>query len=221
MLLVFVALTVVINLPYVAIRMAFGPIAPGDTIPVSLRSFTFTADIFIVLATSALQAIVFSRLGQYIDRPYWKVESDKDALRRFFMPWLILNLIVLVTIRLEESILMADAAQDASSALSFLFLVEIPLMTPIAACIMFLGRFRWSTLHIALAPFVYHLPRMLLLTLCYFFMVSYLLATASLLKDKRFVPLIDALLAICQAYAFICAWLICMMHRDESDEEEF
>ncbi|MCC6144911.1 MAG: hypothetical protein IT368_13985, partial [Candidatus Hydrogenedentes bacterium] len=56
---------------------------------------------------SATCAIIFARLGKDMDRPIWKCADDSEALRRYFEPWFLLNLVHYAIFRL------AGAAENA------------------------------------------------------------------------------------------------------------
>ncbi len=179
--------------------------------------FDILFDLLCVGAGSALQAVIFAEIGKEIDRPLWKCAGPRDALRRFFMVWFILNLIVLMIAHLQMGAAKADNA-ELLAMLMFFMLLFFPFYVPLGACAMYWGRLEWSELPEALRPIVRMVPGVLVvlgLGLLQWILPQLMteLTPPGLLRAAFFVPL-DILLALLEVLAFAAMWRLCMQHRD-------
>jgi len=107
--------------------------------------------LYLAVAVSAVQAVFLAALGAGIARPLWKYKGWHDPLRRFFIPWLILNLL-LVTITDICAHLMQAEQTDMAATLELLLLAVHMATIPVGGAIMFWGRLEWRELPTALAP---------------------------------------------------------------------
>lgn len=176
-------------------------------------------------ALSAVQALVFSALGSEIARPAWKYRDWRDALKRFFLPWLIINLL-LITI-MDVCVHLAAAGEtDAAAMLELLFLAAHMAAMPVGAAVMFWGALRWREFPEAMVPlFRYFQITLIPVGLA---LLQYLLVglRAKLLPGEDAwslagSTLADAPLALIEVLMFTVVWRICMLNqstpRDSSE----
>ncbi|MBI2433097.1 MAG: hypothetical protein HYV26_09525 [Candidatus Hydrogenedentes bacterium] len=199
-----------------------------------IHAFEFSTDLLDAAAYSALMAIVFARMGEDIDRPLWRCPSDREALRRFFVPWFIINIALLTMIQLSGRAAKAENS-DLAGSLGLLILLATLVAVPIGACIMYHGRLRWSELDEALKPLIAHLDLMLPVFGVLLLQFLLLMLAAALhvpwdeLPDKSLWSLVktQALfwaiasvpLNALDCLAFAMVWRICMIHRDEGVDD--
>jgi hypothetical protein len=178
---------------------------------------------------SAGEAVFFARLGREIDKPLWKCPSDYDALRRFFAPWFILNLLG-VTLQHLEGNAAASGNEALYSLLSLIYMALFLLTIPIGACVMYHGALNWEEFGEIIKP-IYRQPRPVLIALM-ILLAEYMLYLMMLLLISRYAALriaapgFDMLLAGFDVFAFAVMWRVCMLHRDtryydESDPFDF
>lgn len=180
--------------------------------PASLRLINLAMLLAVVVVYAGAQAIAFSRFGKRLDRPLWKSGGDKEALQRFFVLWLLLNLVVVTvqnTLRLTND-------EQAQLALFMFSIVLAGLAVPLGACIMFSGRFSWQSLGEDLAPIGRQLPYF---TGLWFFAFFALLFLHGLMVElpRWALPLVSALSIQVDCLVFCMAWLLCMRDRDEAE----
>jgi len=109
---------------------------------------SIVAEVLFAILISAIYALVFARFGRALDRPIWKCPSDAEAIRRFFMPWLILTL---STIALRD--VQANAGSlDFVIAIELLLILVGPFVIPFGACVMHHGALAWEEIGTILAP---------------------------------------------------------------------
>ncbi len=190
----------------------------GASPPPWMAGYQVIADLFVAAGYSAVQAAVFAALGREIDRPLWKSPDIKDALRRFFMVWFLLNLAVIAVIRAQASALRADA-EAATAWLLILLLVLYVAAVPVGACVMYWGRLNWRELPEALAPLGRMLPLTLavfLLTLGQFLLHLFILPLVpqGVTESVPAMAVVDIPFALLDCYAFTATWRLCMAHRD-------
>jgi len=178
---------------------------------------------------SAVQALVFAPLGAAIARPLWKYRDWRDALRRFFLPWLIINLL-LITIMDIRTHLVAAGETDAASLLEVLWLGAQMSAIPVGTAVMYWGALKWREFPEAMAPlFRFFQITLIPLGLA---LLQYLLVgvRATLLdgEDARHLVLCvltDMPLVLMEALMFTVAWRICMLNqtspRDTEDPLDF
>jgi hypothetical protein len=175
---------------------------------------------------SALQAVVFAHLGKSIDRPFWRSTGGRDALHRFFMTWLIINL----TFNSVDALMM-NAALTSNHELFYFLLVVLLVLSllyvPAAACVMYYGRLVWAELDRTLQPMVAQIHLvvfvMAILFAQYVMMFvgqfGYNAPAKSLLEPALYFALLSVPLALLECLAFAAMWRICMIHRDAHHEE--
>jgi hypothetical protein len=180
-------------------------------------------------AYALVTAVCFARMGANIDRPLWKCKNDAEALRRFFMPWFILNLFSLTLLDAQNSL---SQGENGGIQLLIFFLLFVTTL-PVGACVMYGGGLDWNILIELLRPFWRLFPltlqAMLLLALEFFLLLSGLVFHhnhPSLEGAWWFYPALNLPLAYMDCLAFALMWRVCMIHRDlpppdTSDDYDF
>jgi len=226
----FVLLNVLLNVLHLAL---FGT-RPLDEQPPIILWYMLAVGLVYAVVASAVQSIVFARMGEDIDRPVWRCPTDTEALRRFFMPWFLINLTGIAILHFQ-GVAQRVENQEASLVLSGVFLAAYLFALPVGVCIMYLGRFRWSELGTALRPLVRQFDLAVLVLLLRFvqftwFMMSYeLYVPAHRLEDPGwwtllqsqvlFLPLANIPIWVMDCLLFAALWRICMINRDQDVEE--
>lgn len=205
-----------------------------DEKPAWLPAYSFCTDLLQAAAFSAIMAIIFARLGEDIDRPLWRCPSDAEALQRFFLPWIILHLSSFTLMNLAVR---ADEANrdEIAGSLFMVWMCFSVIILPLGTCVMFHGRLRWSELGVALRPLVARFDLSLIVVgVLILQMLLLLLLTAGMAGEQApkedfsalirrqvfFWPLIAIPFNLLDCLAFSMMWRVCMIHRDDSLEEE-
>lgn len=206
-------------------RLAAIPIAglPDDAaVPGWARAYDLVLQIARAAVFSVLAAAVYARLGKDIDRPLWKCASDAEAVRRFFMTWFLLNLVVLLLFRLQFMAYRAENP-DLVILLEFFIMLAIATLTPIGACIMYHGGLDWAHFGQSLRPIARQFGLAFLAILLSF--LGYFLLNVARALDPEIhkgiiVPAgITIPLALLDALAFCVMWRVCMINRDTPEED--
>ncbi|MBI2426012.1 MAG: hypothetical protein HYV27_24520 [Candidatus Hydrogenedentes bacterium] len=191
----------------------------------------------VALAASGavLQSIYFAAIGREVDKPLWKCPAAGEAVRRFFLIWFLLILILLTTEQFM-SIAAERGDEQAFAALLPIYIFLSAIYFPIAACIMFWGRLNWQELGEALLPMLREMSNVILVMFIMF--VNIML---QITVPAAFAPLLDsetplapqnlllpALLSIpsglLDCLSFVIMFRICMIHRTtdyDSDDFDF
>lgn len=185
---------------------------------------TLCATLYFASLISAVQAVYLSILGAAIDKPLWKYKGAKDALQRFFILWLLINLFLITLVDIQSR-LMASDIQDTAMSLEPVILVGHVLALPVGACIMHWGAFHWHELGESLRPFTRLFSLMLIPMLIGFVQYSLInvrsmAATDNMAFNIPFFILTDIPLVLIEAYIFTLVWRICMHHRSLPPETE-
>lgn len=196
-------------------------LTPGEIPSGPAQAYLILAPVAVALAVSAAQAVVFARIGREIDKPLWKVRDDREALRRFFRLWVVLNLLAAGA---EVTLVFGMFRENESMlglGLSFSFLLHLVLV-PVGACMMFPGTVNWQEFGRNLAPLATSFPRALLLILLNFFGFLLIFQAAPVeVPWLRWVALV--LIAIILAYldcvVFAGTWILCIEHRNADDTD--
>lgn len=187
--------------------------------PLIENGFPIISKIIIAAGYALLLCVVFARIGREIDRPFWKVESDREAIRRFFSLWFILLLISILCGDLIGQ-LITDSPKDGQ-ILSLVWLFGNSFLIQVGGAIMFYGHCRKEEIAQAMSTLLHQLPLTLLAALVSFFFNSLVIEImrAGILPDLV-TPVLDIIegYGFCVVFAF--TWLICMRHRDEESEDE-
>jgi preprotein translocase subunit SecG len=192
--------------------------------PFVQRASQFVTDVFLAAAVACASSVAFSRMGADIDRPFWKMPSDREALRRFFALWFVLALSQLTALRLLS---LTTETSPFRTWVKILFLLTVLLSTPMGACNVFPGEFRWERFVQNLAPFLSRFTNALAVLFVNFVLFFAYLALAGWVAEQpefrtAFWPqsVIDAIFCVADCYVFAATWLICMAHRREMEENQ-
>ena len=174
-------------------------------------------------ATAALQAIFFARLGTRIDRPLWRCTGPGDALKRFFMPWFILNLGMLALMQLT----MRFNTSQAAMLFFMFFMVGFIVMVPLGTCIMYHGRLHWPEVPIALQPIAKQFsPSMAVMAISFLEFMLLLVFFEMVLKyeilqtSSTLSALVNAPFALIECFVVAAMFRVCMIHRDSLSDED-
>ena len=200
-----------------------------DDITIGLRLLDVVPLIVLIHVFALAQAVVFSRLGREIDRPLWKVRDDREAVRRFFVLWAILNLVLNGLLRLSGIDFGDGELRSINYILTLGFLAVALCAVPLGACVMFLGRASFSTLGESLAPLSRQPGKTATIAgiTLFQFLLFAVFSGAAMGAEGEQVPFLKHLLItsasnVVQAYldclAFAATWLLCMTDRDTVDE---
>lgn len=183
------------------------------------NGFPIISNVLIAAGYALLLSVVFARMGREIDRPFWKVESDREAIRRFFQLWFILILISILFGDIVGQLIVHSP--DDGQIFSILWLCGNSFLILIGGAIMFQSHCRKDEIAQAMGTLLHQLPLTLLAALVSFFFNSLVIEImrAGILPDLA-TPILDIIdgYGTCLVFAFI--WLICMRHRDEESEDE-
>jgi hypothetical protein len=180
--------------------------------------FTFGLDLYTVVAYSALISVFFALIGEEIDRPLWKYGGIGDALKRLFLPWLIINLLILTIFDLLEKAALAGN-EEVVAMLTFVVLIFFLFAFPVGTCIMHHGRLEWGEMPVALVPIVHLFTQVLpvlfigFLQFCLVAVVPYLGGELTLNSIGKYA-LFDAMNAVIDCLIFVMMWRVCVRHRN-------
>ncbi len=214
---------------YVLVTMLFISISSGvdwavtawtnqDSPPAWLGLYNAARQVALSALVAGLQACVFAILGREMDKPLWKCEGARAALRRFFLPWFLINLLAYLVIMVEVRAV-AAGLDGVVVLVELLFMLLFILAVPMGACVMFWGRFRWPELGEALRPLVTQLRHTLaiaLIGLFGYFLQAFFTELAYRGDMKPVIgPVLTVLpLTVIELLQFAATWHLCRLHRD-------
>jgi hypothetical protein len=188
--------------------------------PLHLNLYKFSTTILTALCWACIQSICYARFGHNIDRPFWKVDGDWEALRRFFKLWFLLDLGALTLFSVPDALLSATGDETLALAFFYFALAVAILAAPFGTAVMFNGKFGREEVKAAATTLVNQLPRVfviMILTYCVAMLLSQLLIAETM------TPWLSPLVYIVDAYfdclIFCCIWHLCMVDRDEDTED--
>lgn len=190
-----------------------------DPTPAS-QALLFGSELLAAFIYALVQAVAFARIGAEIDRPLWKIESDGEALRRFFALWLILNLIVFLLQRLSTQAATVYESPALAGPLFMVALLALILAVPAGAAIMFFGRPGKEETSQAFRTLFNQFPRTLGVLLLNFLIIVVVVSLSQ--PDTAPVwarPIFGVVGAYGDCYIFAATWIVCMYDREESEED--
>lgn len=213
------------------VRAPFEP-AVDETVPNTLLILDIVLLLVLVHAIAFAQTIAFSRLGREIDRPLWKIRTDGEALKRFFMMWALINLTANGLLELSERDFGGGDAVAINILLLFAGLGAIVVSVPVGACIMFTGRVSSRAIGESLAPIFRQPARAGVVFLIMMAqMLTVFLFLSLLVREDGQLPSMVARLGIglvsgiVQVYldclAVAATWHLCMVDRETVDDIDF
>ena len=199
---------------------------PSQKIPPWASSVDLVIQVVYVVLYSLLLAVVFARLGKDIDRPLWKCQGARDAIRRFFVLWLIINLYFLMLYRLQRVAMLNDG-EDVALFIELLVMTSYIVAYPAGACVMYMGKLDWAQLGQGLKPlarkFDLAFPILAVNFAGYVLLTVGMFAGAGLSSIPARVALPAVLnfsMALIDCFVFCAMWRVCMINRDDPDTED-
>jgi len=188
-----------------------------------IRFYGILVDIVAVAIIALAQTIAFSRIGRDIDRPMWRVEDDREALRRFYGLWLLLGLGNIAALRILDIAAASTGEESTRFLLAMLWLSGAVLIVPVGSSVMFYGHVKREEVGEALSTMLQHIPYVLLFSVIgIFFGFMFIGLQPDLpLWARPALAIADAYL---DCFLFTCMWLVCIYHRDEfqhPDNQDF
>lgn len=197
--------------------------------PVPDAPLTFGILVYEVVCSALLvgmyalaQALAFSRMGRAIDRPLWKCPGDREALKRYFPLWLLLNIVAVLSQHLGAWIPAVMDNEAATMPMFWLMALVMATYLPFGAAIMFAGRPEWSRLGESLAPLGRQWPKTL--SICLFSGVVYILLIVLIMQNqeqKWIQPVLDVISGYFDCLIFAATWLVCIMDRQTPQDDDF
>ncbi|NLO34196.1 MAG: hypothetical protein GX117_12735 [Candidatus Hydrogenedentes bacterium] len=175
---------------------------------------------------AAIYALFLAPLGAAVARPLWKYKGWRDGLARFFLPWLILNLLLVTLMNIEFRMQM-EQQEEAIVLIQSLEIWSAVLFFPIGAGIMYWGELRWQELPMALRPLLRYFKYSCLALVIALFQHDIEVQCALISFDNTklqllFQTVLDIPLLITDLYIFILLWRIFMLNQQNPpslDEE--
>ena len=195
----------------------------SDWTPAAASAARLGADLAAVIVGALLKSIAFAMIGKDLSRPLWKMDIPLEALKRFFVFWLILDLMIITSLRLGGQL--QDALPSLAALLVVLSVAVYLVYVPVGAAVMFSGRFAWEELGEAVRPLLDEFGRTLLLVaiaLMQFFFIMGMRPEEGGMEWLWRTPILAAFTAALDCLIFAGAWIICMTRREaEDDDAEF
>lgn len=186
-----------------------------ETAAPTVSAVRLTLVLYLAVASSVIQALFFASLGAAIARPMWKCKGWRDALTRFFMPWLIINLFLVMLMDIHAR-LIGGGVYDPALMLELLLMVVHAAALPLGAAVMYWGALRWQELPQMTVP----LTRFLQLTLLPFGLglIQYILTGVRVQMFEPTRPWVlglytvtDMPLIALDVLIFALVWRICIL----------
>jgi hypothetical protein len=210
-------------------RLPMGDIDPENA-PDWMKYYGLALSILHPVIYSVLQAVGFAFVGRTIDRPLWRCDTALEALKRFYITWLLLNLGLYLFMRLIGLASLWENA-DLFGFLSLLLAFYYALYIPVGGALMYASRLKQYTVGEALAPLGRRIGATLVVMLLMFvgYVVNLMLAVIQ--RDNLLIDVINHgafsfLMAWIELVAFAAVWLLCMDDRaadmtDNNDPFDF
>jgi len=177
-------------------------------------------DLAIVVIAALIMPIAFAWIGRDLARPLWKVGVPGEALRRFFLLWFILNLLVVTVSQITNRLWEADS--PVAGLMIGLVIILYASYIIVGAGVMYHGRFGTEDFSKALAPFVREVGQTALLILVALFTVLVALFTEIETENLSWLyhaPVSAVLSAVLECVVFSGAWIICMTSQETPDND--
>lgn len=188
--------------------------------PRYLNAYTFSATILTALVLAAIQSVCFARFGEKIDRPFWKISGDWEAIKRFYKLWFLLDLGILTLMSIPTAILDQTGDEELAAMLQVLTLGIAVLALPFGSAVMFYGKFAREEVKAAIHTLASQFPRVIVIMALNYCVAIVL---SSILAAETMTPWLSPLVFIVDAYVdcliFCCIWYLCIAHRDEDTED--
>jgi hypothetical protein len=229
--LLYMAIVAPLGMLYTLTLDAFLESVFGLELDQTVRLLKAAAEVLIVAAYAAAQAIVFSVLGRDIDHPLWKLQGPGEALRRFFPLWFVIGLVALLAAHLGKLLDNSQATKPLAPMLFFIYVFIAVAAVPIGGCIMFHGKLVWAEFGETLRPLARQASRtgaLVLLALLPFALYG-LALTGYDVETKQVEQPVLLLMAQGGFHAFTAyidclvlagTWIICVTGRQLVDDDD-
>jgi len=223
-----VAVYIGIAMAAVSLRLAATYALTGGEMPedpdLPLRLFRLGSSLALAGTWAFTQTLVFSWLGQELDRPLWRVKGLGDAIARFLVLWLILDLLIIVFGVNAGTLLEEDPNHTGGQFLLLMFMAMQVIAIPVGAAIMFHGELKWEELGESLSPLGRQFPATLLVAGFSGAILAILLFILMPLTANHIwlQPFIEIPSGVAECVIFAATWHICIMDRDaEHPDNDF
>jgi len=218
-LLLFLAITTVFFTLRLVLEKNFESLTDEETQGFQATAYIFGASIISVIVTAIAKSLAFSNFGREIEKPFWKIRTNKEAFIRFFPMWMFFGLASLLFFRG-----IAGLPSDSSDLfpLLMIWLVFNATLTPIGATIMFYEKCGSEEIKLALSTFGHQLPRFFMI--CFFaFILNLLLFSLLSSIEFYFHPILIIIEGYFKCVIFVYSWFICRAHREilEQSDDDF
>lgn len=196
-----------------------GQVAEAEIPPTVEHAYAFVSDIVAAAVYAVAQCTAFARIGREMDRPFWKIEGDGEALRRFFKLWFLLDLAGILLLRIVDGYASELDGESISVVLFFFWIIIAVLLVPFGASVMFYGQVGKEEVLRAATTLIDQLPRTMLVLLMGYVIASIVIGIqmAGILPPWA-TPSLAILDGFGDCLIFCAVWLICIYHRDEDAE---
>lgn len=177
-------------------------------------------DLAIVVIAALVMPIAFAMIGRDLARPLWKVGVPGEALRRFFVLWFLLNLLVVTVSQITGRLMEADS--PAAGLMIGLTIILYATYIMVGAAVMYHGRFGTEDFSKAMTPLVREFSQTGLLLLVALFTVLVALFTEIEVENLSWLyhaPISAVLSAVLECVVFSGAWIICMTSQETPDDD--
>ena len=179
-----------------------------DTLdPRYLNAYTFGTTILTAFLLAIVQSIFFARFGRKIDRPFWKISGDWEAIKRFFKLWFLLNLGIRALLSIPTAVLARTGNEELAAMLLVFTLGIAVLAVPFGSAVMFYGKLAQDEVKAAihtLADQFLRLVVLMILAYCVAIVLSSILAAETM--NPWLSPLVFIVDAYIDCLVFCCVW---------------
>lgn len=171
------------------------------------------------------QCIVFARIGRDMDRPDWKVSSDKESIKRFFAFWLLLDLGIFLIVQLQAAAITSFGSEELAQMMELVKMLYAIMVVPLGAAVMFHGHVGRKEIgkafSVLFAEFPFTLVAMMIALCSHVVLMSLLvsLITAGGRSLAAF-PVVDIVDKYVDCFVFSCVWFICMRNREQESDSD-
>ena len=192
----------------------------GAMAPAAENTIRLARDLAVVVIAALVMPISFAMIGRDLARPLWKIGVPGEALRRFFLLWFIMNLLVVTVSHITNRLVQADS--PVAGLMIGVVIILYATYIIVGAGVMYHGRFGPEDLSKALAPFVREVGQTGLMLLVALFTVLVALFTDIEVENLSWLyhaPVSAVLSALLELVVFSGAWIICMTSQETPDDD--
>ena len=191
-----------------------------DVLPPLLHVYHAASLMLIAAFSAAARSTAFARLAARLDFPRWRISGHKEALRRFFLMWFVLDVIAVETPVLVLPFVGQQLGMpEFAGALFYLWVAYVLLIVPVGTCVMFHGHFRKTEAGEIFQPLLERIGPTLAILVISFVALFFQMVLLEVAKDMKVLyPLIDIAFVYLECVFFAAYWLICLDYRDNNDD---